>query len=251
MEDASATIQEAAEQGAHAVELNLPAISDITNGELQALIDKSPIPIYTTCRRAPFMTVYGFALETLPAWSDDKRMEQQLAAIHTGSVAIDIEMDTFDPHPAPPLGTPDSLAFAATPGSAAELSHNRVALSRQREVIAEAHTAGAEVILSCHTGRPQSTEQLVQVAHDAAARGGDLLKIVTPCRHSKDLVALLDATARIQDTLPIPFIMVGAGEPAGSAGSPAPSSDRVGQSLRQNANPVALPSSQRSLKPGP
>jgi 3-dehydroquinate dehydratase len=206
------TILRAAEQGAHAVELNLPAIADANDDELQRMLAEAPVPVYTSCRRAPFMGVYGFREGDVPIWSDDERMERQLAALHFGSCGLDMEMDTFDPHPAPPMGSPEAHTFTESDGDPAELTDDPAAIARQREIIDEAHLAGAEAILSCHTGRPQSVEQLLAIARRAVERGGDLLKIVTPCRDSADLLAVLQATVELDRCLSIPFILVGAGE---------------------------------------
>ncbi len=208
------TISRAAVEGADAVELNLPAVADVLPEELEEMLAGAPLPVYTTCRRREFMTVYGFEASDLPHWSDDERMERQLAALHFGSVAIDIEMDTFDPQPAPPLGTPDAARFAAEPGEPAELTYDPEAIRRQRDVIAEAHTAGAEVLLSCHTGRPQTMEQLLAIGREAVDRGGDLLKIVSPCRDAADLAELYVAMKALETSVSIPFVLVGAG-PAG------------------------------------
>jgi hypothetical protein len=207
----AATIALAAEQGAHAVELNLPALHDVANDDLRALIANAPIPIYTSCRRAPFMRVYGIDPDTLPYWTDAERMERQLEVITAGSCAIDIELDTFDPRPAPILGTPEAARFASDTGPASELSDDPKAVKRQREIIERAHQLGASVIVSCHTGRPQTGAQLAEIAARAVERGGDLIKIVMPCRDRDDLRTLLRATSWLAASLPIPFVLIGAG----------------------------------------
>ncbi len=206
-----ATIARAAVEGADAVELNLPAVADVLPEELKEMLADAPLPVFTTCRRRQFMTVYGFDSSELPNWKDDERMERQLAALHFGSVAIDMEMDTFDPHPAPPLGSAEATTFAANNGEPAEFSRDANAVRRQREVVAEAHTAGAEALLSCHTGRPQTLEQLLSIGYEAVERGGDLLKIVTPCRDDEDLGLVYEASEALRSSLPIPFVLVGSG----------------------------------------
>lgn len=211
---ALATMRLARLEGAHAAELNLPLLADADPAAFRAALRGAGLVPYVTCRRRAFMAVYGVDPATLPAWSDDERMARQLAAIDLGAQAIDIEMDTFDPRPSPPLGTPAALAFATTPGDPAEWSHDPVAISRQREVVARAHQAGADVIVSCHTGRPCGADTLVAIAADAVARGADLVKIVSPCPARSDLYDLLEANTRCAQTLPVPVAIVGAG-PAG------------------------------------
>ena len=205
------TIALAAEQGAHAVELNLPALPDISNDDLRALIANASIPVYTSCRRAPFMRVYGIDPDSLPYWTDTERMERQLAAIAAGSCAIDMELDTFEPRPAPTLGSPKAARFASDTGPASELSDDPTAIGRQQAVLERAHRAGASVIFSCHTARPQTGAQLAEIAGRAVERGGDLIKIVMPCRDRDDLRTLLRATSWLAGSLPIPFVLIGAG----------------------------------------
>jgi hypothetical protein len=205
------TFRRAANEGAQAIELNLPPLFDATVADLERLIGASPLPVYTSCRRAPFMQVYGLSAETLPHWDDDERMERQIETAQTGAYAIDMELDAFDPHPAPPLGTPEAESFATSTGDPAEITDDLEAIEKQREIVSRAHEAGAEIICSCHTGRPQSLENLLGIANRAVERGADLLKIVTPCRDRGDLLTVLQASHEMAERLPIPFILVGAG----------------------------------------
>ncbi|HEU5432887.1 MAG TPA: type I 3-dehydroquinate dehydratase [Thermomicrobiales bacterium] len=211
---ALATMRLAALEGAQAMELNLPLLADADAGALHELIAAASGSVYTSCRRREFMRVYGVDPTALPAWSDDERMERQLAAVAAGSRAIDIEMDTFDPRPAPPLGTAEAAVWAAEAGEPAELSLDPAAVARQAEIARAARGAGAEAIFSCHTGRPQTIDGLLRIARLAAVRGADLVKIVSPCATSADLYAVFEATRRLATCSPIPFTVIGAG-PAG------------------------------------
>lgn len=210
---AEATMRAAALEGAAAFEVNLPALPQAVPDELRALFAATGRPVYTTCRRRAFMTVYGISEDEMPEWDDEERMARQLAAIPLGARAIDIEMDTFDPRPAPP---PDGDAEAkdASAGGSAELSDDPDAVARQREVARQANKLGAEALFSCHTGLPQTTESLVRIAVAARERGADLVKIVSPCRTSGDLYAALEATRTLAGCLGLPFTLIGSG-PAG------------------------------------
>ncbi len=114
---AVATMRSARFEGAHAHELNLPALPDADPDTMRAVIAAPGQPVYTSCRRARFMTVYGLPLESVPQWGDEERMERQIAALGLGAVAIDMELDTFDPRPAPPLGSAEAEQFARESGS--------------------------------------------------------------------------------------------------------------------------------------
>ncbi|HEU0116883.1 MAG TPA: type I 3-dehydroquinate dehydratase [Thermomicrobiales bacterium] len=208
---ALATMRLAALEGAQAMELNLPLLADVNAGALRQTIAAAPGVVYTSCRRREFMRVYGVDPVDLPDWPDDERMARQLAAVAAGALAIDIEMDTFDPRPAPPLGSAEAADGATTPGDPAELSLDPVAVRRQTEIAREARAAGAEAIFSCHTGRPQSIDGLLRIARLAAARGADLVKIVSPCATSADLYAIFEATRRLAACSPIPYTLIGAG----------------------------------------
>jgi hypothetical protein len=181
--------------------------------ELRALFAATGRPVYTTCRRRAFMTVYGIPEAAMPEWDDEERMARQLAAIPLGARAIDVEMDTFDPRRAP---APGSAAEAkdASAGVPIEFSDEPDAVARQREVARRARDLGAEALFSCHTGRPQSTDALVAIAVAARERGADLVKIVSPCRTTDDLYAALEATRRLAGCLGAPFTLIGSG-PAG------------------------------------
>lgn len=211
-EAAIATMRLARFDGADAYELNLPALAAADRDALERVIACVARPVYTSCRRADFMTVYGIPANDLPIWSDEERMARQLDALALGSVALDMEMDSFDPRPAPPLGTPAAAVFARTTGAPAEITDDAAALARQRQVIAAAHEAGGEVILSCHTGRSVTAASLVKIARLAVERGADLVKIVMPCQTRSDLFAVFEATARLGGALPVPFVIIGAGE---------------------------------------
>lgn len=210
--DAIATMRLAALEGADAYEANLPALGTSSPRELESIFKSLPHPIYTSCRRAPFMAVYGMDPAGLPQWSDVERMERQLAALRLGATGIDMEMDTFDPHPAPVLDSDEEASFAEGSGDPAEVTYDASAVARQQEVIDRAHELGGEVILSCHTGRPQDTATLVHTVETAIARGADLVKVVSPCPRQDDLFALFAATAKLTTDVSTPFALVGAGE---------------------------------------
>jgi Type I 3-dehydroquinase len=205
-----ATMRLAAYEGAHAYELNLPLHAAADDATLRAIFRAVDRPVYTTCRRKAFMAVYGINDSFVADWGDDERMERQLRSIPLGSVAIDLELDTFDPKPAPTW----NKEMVGDHAGVAEITCDRDAIARQRVVIDAAHEAGAEVIVSCHTGRPQSHEALIAVAHAGAERGADLIKIVSPCEGLEDVIELLTATGRLSEELRIPFTLVGAGESA-------------------------------------
>lgn len=211
---ASQAIECAARDGADAFELNLPPLGDISWADLARTIDEAAGPVYVTCRRRAFLAIYGFEPAALPAWSEEERMARSLAAIDLGAVAMDVELDTFDPTPAPALGTSEAALVAAEVGPPYERSDDPAAVARQVAIVEAAHDRGGQVLMSCHTGRPQDVAGLRHIADSARARGADLFKIVMPCRGATDLAILREADDLLTSVTSMPFVLVGAG-PAG------------------------------------
>src|SRR5688572_22532407 len=85
-EAAIATMRLARFDGADAFEVNLPALADVEPEVLRAVFAATGQPVYVSCRRADFMTVYGIPRDELPAWGDEERMDRQLAALALGAV---------------------------------------------------------------------------------------------------------------------------------------------------------------------
>src|SRR5262245_37513535 len=84
--------------GADTVELNLASLRDDA-GLDRTFFCRFRQPIYTSCRRAPFMAVYGTRFARLPVLADEERMQRQVDLLAHGSAGIDVEADTFSPGP--------------------------------------------------------------------------------------------------------------------------------------------------------
>src|SRR6187401_2484912 len=82
--------------GADTVELNLASLRDDA-GLDRRFFSRFQRPVYTSCRRAPFMAVYGATFARLPVLADEERMARQVALFAHGSAGLDIEADTFAP----------------------------------------------------------------------------------------------------------------------------------------------------------
>lgn len=208
---AELSVASASRDGADAVELNLPAIGTLSADELGVLAGLGPV-VYTSCRRAAFMAVYGLDPSMCPRRSEQQRMEDQIALLGLGSRAIDMELDTFDPSPAPVLGSQGAVAMAGAHGEPFEMSRDNSAVAKQQEVVARTKALGGEVIASCHTGRRQTADQLVAIVETAAARGADLVKVVTSSLDAGDVDQIYEAHARLRSG--VPFALIGTG-PAG------------------------------------
>jgi hypothetical protein len=177
--------------GADAVELNLASL------RADALVDARLFarwrkPVYTSCRRAPFMSVYGAKFERLPVLSDEERMTRQLALLDCGSAGLDFEADTFAPNPD-------------------EWTDDRAAVRRQRVIAAAAHARGAAVIGSWHPPRKIALAEALRCARALRARGADFVKIVERVHTRAEALDSLSISLALQEKLDAPFVFLGLG----------------------------------------
>jgi len=187
----AAEMQRSAYAGAHAYELNLPLVDPKDWEALRAILAGSERPVYTSCRRAAFMEVY--ARGAVPSWGEDERVARQLALLEEGSVALDIELDAFEPAQASGVATGEA------------------AVKKQVETAAIAHELGKEVIFSCHATDPLSRDEIVGCVRLAEERGGDLAKVVAPARDEEQALEYLAAAAVIRRTGMLPTTVVASG----------------------------------------
>lgn len=180
--------------GADAVELNLAALRD------DAALDRRFFsglrgPVYTSCRRAPFMAVYGAKFSRLPALPDETRMARQLSLLAHGLAGLDIEADTFSP-------TLD------------EWTDERAAIRQQRAIAAAAHRHGAGVIWSWHPPRKLTLREALRGARALRDRGADFVKIVERVRSRAEALDSLAISLVLREKLGRPFVFLALGTEA-------------------------------------
>jgi 3-dehydroquinate dehydratase len=189
---AAAVMRRAAHAGAHAYELNLPLVEQGHWDAMRGLVASSGRPVYTSCRRATFMEIYGRG--AVPTWDDEERMARQLDLLDHGSVALDVELDAFD---------------AEQPSGVA---HGKSAVAKQIETAARARAHGKEVIFSCHAKEPLSRDEILARVRLAETRGGNLAKVVAPARDEEQAVEYLAAAAVIRREGMLPTTVIAAGD---------------------------------------
>jgi 3-dehydroquinate dehydratase len=174
--------------GAGAVELNLAALAD---RELPAreFFRGLPGPVYTSCRRAPFMRVYGAAFARVPIRADEARMAHQLAALAAGAAGLDLEADTF----------------AAAPD---EWTRDRRALRAQADVVRRAHRAGKAVIYSWHPPRKLGWAEAWRAVQALRGRGADFVKVVERVRGVEEALDSVRISLRLRDHCDFPFVFL-------------------------------------------
>lgn len=174
--------------GAGAVELNLASLGEdarLPRGFFSGLHG----PVYTSCRRAPFMRVYGAKFARVPVRAEATRMELQLAALAAGSAGLDLEADTYAP-------SPD------------EWTRDRRALRRQAGVVAAAHRARKAVIYSWHPGRKLGWAEALRAVTTLRARGADFVKVVERVRSVDEALDSVRLSLRLRDRCDFPFVFL-------------------------------------------
>lgn len=68
-----------------------------------------------------------------------------------------------------------------------EIALNPEIIEKQKNLIDKFHSMGTEVLMSCHTGVPMNTEEVVSLALEIEKRNPDIIKIITPCETDEQL----------------------------------------------------------------
>lgn len=125
--------------------------------------------------------------------TDEQLTAEQLMGVRAGSSMIDFMGDMFDRTPR-------------------ELTQNSSAIERQREVIEEVHSLGAEVMMSSHIFDYLTMEETLEHAQALEARGGDIVKIASAVRSEEEMIEALRTTVLVKNKLNVPFLHVCMGQ---------------------------------------
>ena len=178
---------------------------------LRLIFRATTLPIFTTNRRYGRATPAG-ADEPLVA-EDAARMQLQLELIDLGSGGFDMELDTFDPVPGPPIRSEEGIRYSMDPSSPPrEVTIDPVAVEKQVRMIEEAHRRGGEVMASSHCLTRITTEDVLWICRLAEERGCNLLKVVRFNQSYEDIVDTLAQTVALRRQAKIPFVMMAMGE---------------------------------------
>ena len=174
-----AQMKNAQEAGAQAIAIDLFDLSAEQRHleALQSIIAAVKLPVMAIAYRND--RIYG--------GDDEKRQELLRLAAQAGAAMIDVMADLYDP-------------------SEREISRNPEALARQRELIAEYQSLGAEVVLSSHTNCPLDRHETLEHLQSLAARGADVVKLVSTVNNGSELAEAFAATLLLKERLSLPFI---------------------------------------------
>jgi hypothetical protein len=205
------TMKLAEYEGADAFVLELQGLAPDcrTSEALRPIFRHATRPIFTVYRR---YTLRG--ANFVPAELDEAaRMRLQLDLIDLGSFGFDMELDTYDPRPGPPIQTEAGRRHAFDRDSPPrEVSDDPRAVERQAALIEAAHRRGGEVLASAHTLTRMTTAGALAVGRLAEARGADALKIVQFCASHEDALEALQTNVTLARELTIPFVHMAMGE---------------------------------------
>ncbi len=159
--------------GAGAVELNLAQIAAGDLGAVREIAAACELPVYTACRSAGFMRVYGFD-SGLDALDDAARTERQLAMLGP-CCAVDVEFE----------------------GSTAVIEH--------------VHAMGFEAIVSRHAEGPLTAGETLVLARRMSECGADFVKIIQRHSAAVDRAELWRAAMFLREHLAVPFVLLSMG----------------------------------------
>jgi 3-dehydroquinate dehydratase len=121
--------------------------------------------------------------------TEQQRVDLLLSAAEAGASAVDIQAYTYDYDAKERFQ--EEYAPRAAPFVQArpkEIALNPQIIRKQQELIAQLHSMGTEVLMSCHTDVPMDCQQVVSLALALEQRGLDVVKIVTRCENDRQLI---------------------------------------------------------------
>ena len=136
----------------------------------------------------PFMFI-NYRSDCVHGNDDEARQKYLLDAVRAGAEVVDVMGDLFDP-------------------SCYELTLDRKAVQKQKDLIAQIHDLGGKVVMSSHMPHARTAEEILWHLREEESRGADLLKIVTRADTGDELAEAMRATAILKQALDKPFIQL-------------------------------------------
>ena len=123
--------------------------------------------------------------------SDEECMDKLLEGLEAGATLGDIMGDIY----------------CRTEG---ELTYDREAVARQKDLIDKIHSMGKEVLMSTHVHKFRTADQVLEIALAHQERGADISKIVTGALSEEEEMENLRITQMLKKELSVPFIFLAA-----------------------------------------
>lgn len=186
--DALATMRNAEYAGAQAFDLHLRSLDPEFHNEkdLESIIKATDKPV--------MLINYRGDANFKGAATDEERVESNLKGVRAGASAVDIMGDFYDPQPL-------------------QITRNPEIIDKQKKLIDQIHSLGAEVIMSSHTfGVHHKPEQAVEHLSALAARGADMVKLAETLSSEDELLEAFQTTVMLKRELKVPFIHICMGQ---------------------------------------
>ena len=183
-----ATIRNAIYDGADGIMLDLAKLENRyhTVGDLHEIIDYA--------QDKPVITFnYRYSRGESTGSTDEELMESQLIAARAGADMCDIMGDIYDPSPL-------------------QLTYNEKIIEKQKKLVKQLQSFGAEVLMSSHTWVMMGAEQTVAHARLLKTRGAEMIKIAMCAMTEDDLLETMKTTALMRRELEYPFLHVCMGQ---------------------------------------
>jgi len=140
------------------------------------------------CTGMPMM-FFSYRSKNLADWTDEERGKLQLRLAEQGAACLDVMGDYFDP-------------------SEFEFTRDSAAIAKQRQLIKDIHSVGAEVVISSHMPVPRTAEQVLEQMSGMRDRGADIAKMITWIDKPEEFTEAVRTYALLNEKLGIPYIFL-------------------------------------------
>lgn len=192
--NAAAAIAEAKNcliHGAKMLDLHLSHLEKTDVETLRTVISAMKLPVLALH--------YPMADSTI---TEEERIDSFRRAVEAGAAGIDIQGYSF--HTPSKAGFCGEDKYSFTKGNPKEVVTDESIIAKQCELIDWAHSKGAEVLLSCHTGIPMTCEQIVDLVQFMEKRNPDIIKIVTPASDEAQMLEALKTMITLKKEIKTP-----------------------------------------------
>lgn len=146
--------------------------------------------LHAACGKPVYFTDYRMST-VMPEQTDEERVGEMLTFLDLGGTLFDIPTNLYDPDLPPVSYDPDAVA-------------------RQKQLAAQVHARGGEVLFSTHTAQRMRTEEVLTLMQLQRERGADVTKVVCRSDRPDDYTeALRTEIALRQAGLPALFLTTG------------------------------------------
>ena len=193
---AIAEIKNCLYDGASMIDLHLHCL-ECTDEELSRVMTSSSLPVLALNYSKEFAEGMD------PDRFEQDRVDTMLRAVRAGAAGIDMQGYTFHRPSCQGFYGEDKYSF--TKGNPKEIITDERLISKQRELIEQVHSMGAEVLLSCHPGIFMNCEQVVELAQYYEKRDHDIIKIVTAeCDTEEQMIEVMRTMVALKKEIRTP-----------------------------------------------